>query len=1135
MRVCRAAIASNAVLLGSLAWPAAAVVNPPALKWAYGGCSGSPGNYSCQTGWYASPAVADLDGDGQAEAIWGGSNLAVVNGATGALRASVSNGSRIWPGVAVADLEGDGTLEIVVGRGADQLAVYRPSVNGATLTLTTLWTRNPFGGGEVRTLAVSDLDGDGPLEVIVGRASSGGTQQVNVYNANGAVRAGWPARRVGEPGFGAGMYNENVTVADLNGDGFKEVFAPTDTHYITALDRNGNQLGTSALYNTSNPQGPKVWSQVGVHVDQAADLRGFANCGTEHRPNFANSAPALADLDGDGSAELVVPGDVYNCGIGDPAGDLYHLPWILKLDRTRWSGSGYDWTVIPAAEAGSGPRSQDFSVIENDVQNAVLADLDGDGQREILFPSYDGRLHAFWLDKTEHGAWPVTIPTVAGGNDTFRFASEPAVADLDNDGQAEVLVASWPRKIAGLRGELLIYSSQGALLQRVALPLPATFGDSWNGALGAPTLANVDADADLEVVLGTRSSGLVAYDLPGSANARVLWGTGRGHLRRTGALTPTSVSIAGASVTEGASAVLSVTLARAVDHEVSVAWSTITAGATPATPGSDYSASSGMLVFPAGSSTRTLSVPVLGDLLDEPDETFGVALSAPNGATLSSALALVTILDDDPTPVISVSDASSAEGQSGWTLHAFNVGLNGLSAATVSVHFATAPGSASATSDYQPIAGGLTWAPGTNALKTFWVPVSGDRVAESDETYAVDFTAPVAAHLPDPQAQGAIVTDDGVGLSVDDVRVVEPKTGQRSLTFTVSLAPANPSATVTVLWAAVGVTATAGDDFLAASGTASFAPGVTTVPVAVQVLADTASEGQETLRLDLSNPSGAVIAAASGVGTLIDAQVGGDFDADGESDILWRHALSGRNVVWLMNGTVREAGLLTNPDTRDAAWRIVGTADIDGDQRSDVLWRHPQSGALDVWFMNGIAQTGPTQPLSPAGEPDTNWGVVGTGDFDQNGSPDLFWRNSATGALRLWLMSGTTRLGETATTPAALTDLGWVVVGVGDFSGDGRPDVLWRHLLSGKNVVWVMNGAVRELGLFTTPDAFTDLNWKMAAVGDYDQDGWPDILWRHALSGRNVVWHMRGSVRVAGVFTTPDQLADANWQIVGPR
>ncbi len=94
------------------------------------------------------------------------------------------------------------------------------------------------------------------------------------------------------------------------------------------------------------------------------------------------------------------------------------MPFVLKLDRTRWSGSGFDWTAIPVPGPGSGPRSEDYNVIETAVPNPVAADLDGDGRLEILFPSYDGKLHAYWLDKTEHGSWPYTVPSTGAGGDT---------------------------------------------------------------------------------------------------------------------------------------------------------------------------------------------------------------------------------------------------------------------------------------------------------------------------------------------------------------------------------------------------------------------------------------------------------------------------------------------------------------------------------------------------------------------------------------------------------------------------------------------------------------------------------------------------------------------------------------------
>ncbi len=171
-------------------------------------------------------------------------------------------------------------------------------------------------------------------------------------------------------------------------------------------------------------------------------------------------------------------------------------------------------------------------MIESNLPNPVVADLDGDGQKEILYASYDGRVHAYWLDKTEHGHWPFSVYNASEG--FYRFASEPVVADLDNDGHAEVIFASWPQKGTNQTGKLSILDNQGNVLQAVNLPL-AFGGGNWNGALAAPTLANIDGDADLEIVLNTASAGFVAYDLPGTANAHILWGTGRGSYRRSGA------------------------------------------------------------------------------------------------------------------------------------------------------------------------------------------------------------------------------------------------------------------------------------------------------------------------------------------------------------------------------------------------------------------------------------------------------------------------------------------------------------------------------------------------------------------------------------------------------------------------
>ena len=514
-----AVLSLGSLSLGALPGDANAALGAPTLKWSR--CW--PGTW-CETGWYSSPAVADIDGDGQVEVLWGGYTLMAVNGATGEVEwhASSPGGSRLWPSIVIADLDGDGSQETVTADGAGYIAVYTGS--GASYSG---WPVRPTGtGNEIRSLAVADLDGNGDKEIVV--CSTRADNQWFVYEHTGALRPGWPKMTDSDAnGYAAGCYNENVGVAALDGYGRGEIIGPNDTHYTAAFNDDGSPLRANAVYGTAGGQ-TKPWARVGVHVDHGVDLRGYANCGTEHRPNFAASAPSIADMNGDGVPEIVIVGNVYNCGTS-PYTDLYEMPFIFKADRTRWSGNGFDWTAIPAPDAKAAPLSEDYNIIENSQPNPVLADLDGDGFKEILYPSYDGRLHAYWLDKTEKYNWPFAVTT--GG--AYRFASEPLVADLDGDGKAEVVFTTWTQKGSNQRGELKILSWQGT--QLFSVPLPPT-GASSGGALPAPTLASIDGDADLEVLIGSTHAGLLAYDLPGTANANVLWGTGRGSYQRTGAV-----------------------------------------------------------------------------------------------------------------------------------------------------------------------------------------------------------------------------------------------------------------------------------------------------------------------------------------------------------------------------------------------------------------------------------------------------------------------------------------------------------------------------------------------------------------------------------------------------------------------
>ncbi len=486
-----------------------------------------PGSW-CETGWYASPAVADIDKDGQQEVLWGGYTLMAVNGSNGVLEWNTAQTGRLWPGIVVADLDHNGALEIVTANGSGIINIY--NANGSAYPG---WPVNPTGtGNEIRSLAVADIDNNNDLEIVV--CSTRSDNQWFVYEHTGQLRSGWPRMTDSDTnGYAAGCYNENAGVADIDGDGRGEIIGPNDTHYLTAFNDDGSPVRASAVYGQVGGQN-KPWARVGLHVSHQVDLRGYAMCGSsdpvlEPRPNMANTAPTIADVNGDGMLEVIIVGNNYDCR-QNPYRDLYEMPFIFNKDRTRWKDATHDWTVIPLPDANAAPLSEDYNLIENSVPNPVAVDLDGDGQKEILYPSYDGRVHAYWLDKTEHGSWPFEVYNPAEG--FFRFATEPIVADLDNDGKAEVIFASWTQNGSNAPGKLYIVSWDGNLIQSIDLPRDAS--DDWGGSLAAPTIANIDTDLDTELVVGTVNRGLVAYDVANSSGARILWGTGRGSYQRSG-------------------------------------------------------------------------------------------------------------------------------------------------------------------------------------------------------------------------------------------------------------------------------------------------------------------------------------------------------------------------------------------------------------------------------------------------------------------------------------------------------------------------------------------------------------------------------------------------------------------------
>jgi hypothetical protein len=487
-----------------------------------------------------------------------------------------------------------------------------------------------------------------------------------------------------------------------------------------------------------------------------------------------------------------------------------------------------------------------------------------------------------------------------------------------------------------------------------------------------------------------------------------------------------------------------------------------------------------------------------------------------------------------PMSTLSIGDVSTAEGHAGTGNAVFTVTLSAAGAQAVTVGYGTAGGTATPGVDFGTVGGTVSFAPGVTT-RTVAVPILGDRVDEVDESFFVNLGGATGATIADGQGQGTILDDDPGGLTIGDAVVRERVApGTAVATFTVTLAPAS-GAPATVDWATVDGTATAGSDYVAGGGTLTFNPGVGTQTVSVVVNADALVEGVETFTVTLSGASGATIAHPTGTGRILDPPAGGDFNADNRNDLLWRHDVSGENVLWFMNGANLLSGVFTTPPTLpDVRWKMVGTNDFNADGRPDILWRHSTSGENVLWYMNGSTLAAGTF-LTPATLADVRWGMSGTGDFNLDGRPDILWRHSTSGEIVVWFMNGSVLHSGTFLTPPAFADVNWQAVGTGDVSGDGKTDILWRHAVSGQNVVWFLEGTSLVSGAFLSPAALPDVRWRMVAVGDYNFDGKVDIVWRHSFSGENVIWFMDGINLLSGTFTTPSSLPDNGWKIVGPR
>lgn len=376
-----------------------------------------------------------------------------------------------------------------------------------------------------------------------------------------------------------------------------------------------------------------------------------------------------------------------------------------------------------------------------------------------------------------------------------------------------------------------------------------------------------DSNAEMDETVGLSLSsptGGAAIGVPGAAVLTILDDDSR-------------ISFASTSFSAGeavGSATITVSRVGGMSAAVGVSYSSSNGTADSA----DFTGVSGALSFAAGETSKTFSVPVTNDSAPESDETVNLAISSPTGgAALSSPTAVsLTILDNDPIISFASSAVSISEAAGGTTV---TVNRQGGMSSGVGVSYSTSNGTATAGFDYTAVSGTLSFGAG-EASKTFSIPITNDSSAEADETLIAALSTPTGgATLVAPTASVLTILDNDPLIALDSATdSLSEAAGSATITAT---RQGGLSLAVGVSYASSDITATAGSDYTAGSGTLSFSAGQTTKTFTVPITNDTTPEVDEAFNVSLSSPTGGanLTAPSSRTVTLVDDDPGISFGA----------------------------------------------------------------------------------------------------------------------------------------------------------------------------------------------------------------------------------------------------------------
>ena len=343
--------------------------------------------------------------------------------------------------------------------------------------------------------------------------------------------------------------------------------------------------------------------------------------------------------------------------------------------------------------------------------------------------------------------------------------------------------------------------------------------------------------------------------------------------------------------------------------------------------GADFTAATGILIFPARETTSQLiDVIIDTDSIDENDEEFNITLSNPTGGAKigGTGIAVGTIEDDDDTPILSIDSVEITEGQAGEKDMTFTASLTRVSSRNVTFEYSTTGITATAGEDFVSVQDKeATILAGTTSLPIN-IKINGDSTDESDETFTIALAIAVNATISASAGigQGTIISDDKPAFHVVNTGGLEDPDGK--IVFEVTLSPAH-SAPASVRFTTVsGATdsATIGVDFEAVDEILNFDAGERSKLVTVVLKSDELDEDDEEFTVRLITQSGGTTIVGNG---LAKGQI---IDNDGEifMSISDAEIIEGNTGETMMEFTVS----LDSPSGRDVSVRY-NTTDLTSD------------------------------------------------------------------------------------------------------------------------------------------------------------------------------------------------------------